>query len=209
MTYTDPTSPLPGAHATAWETCDHCQAPLAAGQRYCVVCGARRAHAEDPAARWFVEQARRARAAEAAPGAASDRSSSERLRFALVLSLLPVVAALGILVGRGGGTDQTLVDALKAQKAPVVNVMGGGAAASDTSGAGAGSSGRTKADRSDPAKGKVIARTRFGSARSLTDSRVTPQQLEESRKALRHIVDSKGRAYVEQQRNLPDQIVIP
>jgi len=213
MTFTDPTPPPTAAHATSWELCDHCQAPLAERQRYCVVCGARRAHADDPAARYFVESARRARAAEAAPaaGAGAGRAgdgSASRTRFALVFALLPLVAALGIVVGRGSGNDEALVDALKAQKAPIVNVMGGGASsASDTSSGDAGSG--SKGDRSDPAKGDVIARTRYGSARSLTDSRVTPQQLEESRKALDHIVNSKGRAYVEQQRDLPDQIIIP
>lgn len=210
MTYTDPTSPLGAAHAAAWELCDHCQAPLAERQRYCVVCGARRVHADDPAARYFVEQARRVRAGETAPVSRSATASSDasRLRFALVFALLPLVAALGIFVGRGNSSDQALVDALKAQKAPIVNVIGGGAAASDTSNDGGSGSGGSKG-KSDPAKGDVIAKTRYGTARSLTDSRVTPQQLEESRRALRHIVESKGRAYVEQQRDLPDQIVIP
>lgn len=215
MTFTDPTPPPAAAHATSWELCDHCQAPLAERQRYCVVCGARRAHADDPAARYFVESARRARAAEAAPaagagaGRAADGAAS-RTRFALVFALLPLVAALGIVVGRGSGNDEQLVDALKAQKAPIVNVMGGGAgSASDTSSGDAGSGSGSKGDTSDPAKGDVIARTRYGSARSLTDSRVTPQQLQESRRALDHIVNSKGRAYVEQQRDLPDQIIIP
>ena len=212
MTYTDPTSPPAVAHAPAWETCDHCQAPVAERQRYCVVCGARRANADDPAARWFVESARRARALQAtapAQAAAASASAASRLRLALVFALLPLVAALGIVVGRGSG-DDGLVAALKAQKAPVVNVMGGGSGgAVDASSGGSGSGSGAKGDRSDPAKGDVIARTRYGSARSLTDSRVTPQQLEESRKALRHIVESKGRAYVEQQRDLPDQIVIP
>ncbi|HEX7290182.1 MAG TPA: hypothetical protein VF250_03555 [Conexibacter sp.] len=212
MTYTDPTSPPVAAHAVAWELCDHCQAPLAERQRYCVVCGARRAQADDPAARWFVEQARRARSAETAPSGphGSGDAAASRLRFALVFALLPLVAALGIMVGRGGGDDDRLVDALKAQKAPVVNVIGGGATSGDTAGSGSDADSRgSKGDDSDPAKGDVIARTRYGTARRLTDASVTPQQLEESRQALRHIVESKGRAYVEQQRNLPDQIVIP
>jgi hypothetical protein len=212
MTYTDPTSPPAAAHAPAWEACDHCQAPLAERQRYCVVCGARRANADDPAARWFVASARRARAAAAAPSpqGATAASAAGRLRFALVFALLPLVAALGIVVGRSGGGNDQLVDALKAQKAPIVNVIGGtGGGTSDASSDSRGSGSGSKGDRSDPAKGDVIARTRYGTARSLTDSRVTPQQLDESRKALRHIVESKGRAYVEQQRDLPDQIVIP
>src|SRR6185436_9461183 len=173
MTYTDPTPPpTPAAapYATTWELCDHCQAPLAERQRYCVVCGARRVHADDPAARWFVVAARRARAADAAPaatGAETAPGSAARLRFALVFALLPLVAALGIVVG------------------------GGAAATGDTSGDAGGSSPNRGSGRSDPVNGKVIARTRYGSARSLTESSVTTQQIEESRRALQHIVESK------------------
>ena len=214
MTYSDPTPPpLAAAAAPSWETCDHCQAPLAERQRYCVVCGARRPHADDPAARWVVVSARRARAVAAAPppAAASAGDAGSRLRFALVFALLPLVAALGIVVGRGSGGDQQLVDALRAQKAPVVNVIGGGGAgagATDTGGPGAGSS-SGRVGKSDPVNGDVIAKTRSGSARRLTGASVTPQEIQQSRAALQRIVDSKGRAYVDQQRNLPDQIVIP
>jgi hypothetical protein len=135
--------------------------------------------------------------------------------FAIVFALLPVVAALGIVVGRGNSSDQQLVDALKAQKAPVVNVVGGAGGGTATADTSSGSADRRasgpKVDkaRSSAANGEVIAHTRYGNARSLTDARVTPQQLEESRRALDHIVNSKGRAYVESQRDLPDQIVIP
>lgn len=216
MTYVDSTPPPATAtHPTSWEPCDHCQAPLAERQRYCVVCGARRSNADDPAARYFVAAARRARTPEAPPAsaAATDGGAPSRIWFALVLALLPLVAALGIVVGRGSGSDQQLVDALKAQKAPVVNIVGGsGGAASDSAAASAdddGGSASKASGKSDPVDGEVIAHTRYGNARRLTDARVTPEQIEESRRALDHIVNSKGRAYVEQQRNLPDQIVIP
>jgi len=214
MTYTDPTSPPPVAAASAaasWEPCDHCQAPLAERQRYCVVCGARRPQADDPAARWFVESARRARAA-AAPSpavAASAADAGSRLRFGLVFALLPLVAALGIVVGRGSGGDSQLVDALRAQKAPIVNVIGGGGGAATDAGGASASSSAGKGGGSDAVNGDVIARTRYGTARRLTDATVTPQEVQRSRQALQHIVNSKGRAYVDQQRNLPDQIVIP
>ena len=214
MTYTDPTPPpIAAASASAapgWEQCDHCQSPLAERQRYCVVCGARRAHADDPAARYFLESARRARAAAAAPPpAAAPGDAAGRLRVALVGALLPLVAALGIVVGRGSGSDSHLVDALRAQKAPVVNVIGGGSgAAADTSGSSTGSR-SARVGRTDAVNGDVIARTRYGSARRLTGATVTPQEIQQSRQALQHIVDSRGRAYVDQQRNLPDQIVIP
>jgi hypothetical protein len=230
MTHTDgtppPAGPIHAAHALgAWDACDHCQAPLDERQRYCVVCGARRPQSDDPVAGWFVANARRLRAVEAAPpGAASPppwRSSS--LVLAVALALLPVAAAVGVSVGRGETGDATqLVKALEAQKAPVVNVIGGGgdagggAVAADDAGEGEASAATreraaasARGDDPDDADGRVIARTRYGTARELTDSRVTPEQLDASRRALRHIVESQGRDYVDQQRNLPDQIVIP
>lgn len=215
MTLTDPTQPPPFAAAepAQWEQCDHCQAPLAERQRYCVVCGARRTNADDPAARYFVESARRARTAASAPAASAappaDAGASGRLRFALVFALLPIVAALGIVVGRGSGDGQQLLDALRAQKAPVVNVVGGsGLTGSDTSGGGRSSNAKPNG-ASNAVNGDVIAKTQYGTARRLTGERITPQQIEASRRALQRIVNSKGRAYVDQQRNLPDQIVIP
>jgi hypothetical protein len=134
----------------------------------------------------------------------------------VILALVPLAAALGVVVGRGGSDgNEQLIEALEAQKAPVVNVgaAGGGetAAAAGAGGAGeAAKKGRGAGkQKADPADGKVISETRYGSARQLTGAEVTPQQMEESKKALDHIVNSKGKEYVEQQRNLPDQIVIP
>ncbi len=213
MTHTDPTPPPIAAApvAPSWELCDHCQAPLAERQRYCVVCGARRPQADDPAARYFIESARRARAAAAppSPAAAAAGGDGARLRLALVIALLPIVAALGIVVGRAGGGDSQLVDALRAQKAPVVNVIGGGSGAASDVGSSNAGAGSGSVGRADAVNGDVIAKTRYGTARRLTGSSVTPQEVQRSRQALQRIVNSKGRAYVDQQRNLPDQIVIP
>ncbi len=215
MTYTDPTPPPAGATPagpTAWETCDHCQAPLDERQRYCVSCGARRPQVDDPVARYFVANARRARAAAAPRREAPSRSSRSSLALAIVLALLPVAAAVGVMVGRGSSDGEALARALAAQKAPVVNVVGGaGGATAGSTDAAAADVEDTAVSGDDPndADGRVIARTRYGTARQLTDSRVTSEQIEESRRALRHIVESQGREYVEQQRNLPDQIVIP
>jgi hypothetical protein len=221
MSHTDPLPPpaagaTPAAHG-AWDVCDHCQAPLDERQRYCVVCGARRPAADDPVAQYFVTNARRARAATAAPQAAAagpPRSSRSNLALAIVLALLPVAAAIGVMVGRGSNDGEALARALAAQKAPVINVTGAGAGEATGGGSGdaaAGETGETAVTGDDPndADGRVIARTRYGTARQLTGARVTREQLEESRRALRHIVESQGREYVEQQRNLPDQIVIP
>jgi hypothetical protein len=204
------------ATRSPWDQCDHCQAPLDSRQRYCVACGARRPQADDPVASYFVASARRARATAPAAGPAHAQRPQSGFRTALILALIPLAAAIGVVVGRDGsdGNDQ-LIEALKAQKAPVVNVGsggGGGAAAADAS---TGDRDKAKKDKdsgnggADAADGEVISQTRYGSARKLTDNKITPQQVQESKKALEHIVESKGKEYVEQQRNLPDQIVIP
>jgi hypothetical protein len=212
MAYTDDIPP-PAAAASAgppgWEACDHCQAPLDERQRYCVACGARRAQADDPAARYFVTASRRARSAEQAP-AGKPQPPQSNVKTALLLALLPVVAAIGIFVGRGGddGNDM-LLEALKAQKAPVVNVGAGGVGAAEAADDGGGKKKNGSADAADAADGEVIGRGAYGTARKLTDAKATPEQLAESKDALKKIVESKGKEYVEQQRGLPDQIIIP
>jgi hypothetical protein len=209
MTYTAEIA----SSTSPWETCDHCQAPLDDRQRYCVACGARRAHADDPVARYFGASARRARPSAAAPHAPVAQRPTSGLMLAIVLSLVPVVAAIGVVVGRGTTNDDALLlQALKAQKAPVVNVGTGGgtaAAAETVADTGGDKAKQGKKDDQSNADGKVIAKTEYGSARQLTGAKVTEAQKAESKKALEHIVNSKGKKYVEQQRNLPDQIVIP
>lgn len=202
-----------------WEACDQCQAPLEARQRYCVVCGTRRLHAEDPAARFLADVTRRARTADAVAVTPAPRRSSG---VPLILALIPVAAAIGVLAGRGGdGSDQQIVDALKAQRAPIVNVTGGGtAAAAPTDAAADSASAKSKAAKKDADSAdsggkrtsdgaKVIASGPTGDARQLEGSKVTAKQLAESKKAVKQINESKGKAYVDSQRNLPDQIVIP
>jgi hypothetical protein len=210
MTYTDDIPPLPSAApapGSPWDQCDNCQAPLDERQRYCVACGSRRAQADDPVARYFVSAARSARSSAAMPTTASRARSGRGAQTALVLALLPLTAGIGVVVGRSANNgDELLAEALKAQKAPIVNVGSGGG--SDLSSSDDG--GKDKGGGStDPADGEVLSTTRYGSARKLTDAKVTPEQLEESKQAIEKIVNSKGKEYVEQQRGLPDQIIIP
>lgn len=197
-----PAAPL----ADAVVPCDTCGAPLDARQRYCVECGTHRPDGEDPVARYLAE-ARRARNAPPTPPAAPARVVGGG-RLALAIALVPLAAAVGVMVGRGDGTGQQVLDALKVQKAPVVNVVGGtgGAAASDT--ASTEKTTTTKAAKTSGG-GKVLARTSYGTARQLEGSKPTASQIQESKQALKTIQNSKGKAYVESQRNLPDQIVVP
>jgi SPOR domain len=294
-------SPATTATRPRWETCDGCGAPLDESQRYCVSCGARRPGAEDPASRWLASAARRKRGPGASSTGAPQRTTGNA-RLAVALTLIPVAAAIGVQVGRGGTDDQVL-DALKSQKAPVVQVVGGagtgtaeaaevttvesdfpldkgfgvkvatlpadgttqadvdakieeleGKGIKDLTLAGPEDYGvkpsqdgayvlvsgafekRAEADQAlkkikkkvpqaavveltakgdggggdgTGGGGKVIAKTEYGSARQLTGDKISEQDIEESKKALKHIVESKGKEYVEQQRNLPDTIVIP
>ncbi len=211
MAYTDdippPTAPAPVGQS-GWETCDHCQAPLDERQRYCVACGARRPQADDPAARYFVTASRRARSSEPA-SAGQPASPQSNVKTALLLALLPVVAAIGIFVGRGGDDgNELLLEALKAQKAPVVNVGAGGAGTAEAADGGGGKK-KDSGGEADAADGEVIGKGAYGTARKLTGAKATPEQLEESKEALKKIVENKGKEYVEQQRGLPDQIIIP
>jgi len=213
MSYTDdipPPAASPLAAHPSWEACDHCQAPLDERQRYCVVCGARRAQVDDPAARYFVDATRRARSGATASAAAPQRPSRQTgVRTALLLALLPVVAAIGIVVGRSGDDgNELLLEALKAQKAPVVNVGSGGAGETVAADDGGGKK-KGKDSKAAAADGEVIGQGAYGTARKLTDAKATPEQLDESKKAIEKIVNSKGKEYVEQQRGLPDQIIIP
>lgn len=210
-----PTLPAtpPAADGHGFEPCDTCQAPLDERQRYCVVCGTHRTGGDDPVAR-YLAAARRARTAPPAGGQGSARPIGGA-RLAVAIALVPLAAALGVLVGRGDSSgNQQVINALKVQKAPVVNVVptgGTGTTGGTATTAGATTTGTagTTAAASAAKPGKVLARTKYGVARQLEGSKVTQQEITQSKKALKQISSAKGKAYVESQKNLPDTIVIP
>ncbi len=113
-----------------YETCEQCEAPVEANQRYCVVCGTHRRHVYDPAARFLSDAMSRSRsAARVARRPAAPTRRSPGLALALVLAAIPLAVAAGVLIGgRGGDSNGKLLAALRAQKPTVVNVSGGGAA---------------------------------------------------------------------------------
>jgi hypothetical protein len=113
---------------STYEPCAQCGAPLDDTQRYCVFCGASRHHAADPVARYLAVARQRPVAAAPPPAVVAAPPRSDRW-LVLALALLPVAAAAGVLVGRSGGENGDLVAALRAQKAPVVQIGGGAAAA--------------------------------------------------------------------------------
>lgn len=116
----------PGA-PTSYQQCDSCGSPVDESQRYCVVCGTRRRHSNDPAARFMSEgtKRRRATASPAAVSAGARPRRSASLASAALITLIPVALGAGVLIGRSsGGGDANLIAALKAQKAPVIQYSG-------------------------------------------------------------------------------------
>ena len=90
----------------------------------------------------------------------------------------------------------------------MVNVVGGTGTTAATGAATADRTTTTKAAKT-ASGGEVLARTSYGTAHKLEGSKPTSSQVKESKQALKTIQNAKGKAYVESQRNLPDQIVIP
>ncbi|MEA2124233.1 MAG: hypothetical protein QOI80_1015 [Solirubrobacteraceae bacterium] len=115
---------------TTYEPCDECGSPTDEQQRYCVSCGANLRRPGDPVGRYFATSAAARRVVRSAPRPATGprRRRTESRWIAVAFALLPIAAAIGVAVGRDtGNADANLVAALKAQKAPVVNVGGGAA----------------------------------------------------------------------------------
>lgn len=125
----------PEVHApvlgTTGEPCASCAAPLAADQRYCLNCGARRIGVPSPLDE-LLETAAAAPPAEpptavAAPAAGDGRSLPLTwMTAAGGAGVLVVAVLLGALVG--SLTGQTPEINVPEAKAPIVNVTGGGAA---------------------------------------------------------------------------------
>jgi hypothetical protein len=269
-----------------YETCAQCGAPLDDAQRYCVYCGASRHHAADPVARYLATA--RQRPAPAAPPAVAVASARSDRWLVLALALLPLAAVGGVLVGRNSSGNDTLIAALRAQKAPVVKVgalgagttaAGGGGATATTASAAAfplakgytvqlrtlpadaSVSSATAAARKkgaqrvgvlDPAGADIspdpggkrvlyagVFKTRAQAEKTLaklrhsfpgaqvisvrrtaaTDSAAaddapvakhpTAKQKSDGAKIVKQIQATKGKKYVDQQRKLPDTIVVP
>lgn len=127
MTTISETEPRAPAEPVAYETCEQCDAPVEAAQRYCVVCGTHRRHVPDPAARFHAGATSRHRSAtRSARGPAGPRRRSFGLATALAIAVIPLAVAAGVLIGRSGNdSGSKLIAALRAQKPTVVNVGGG------------------------------------------------------------------------------------
>ncbi len=218
-----PTAADPARAATRWEQCDQCQSPVDQAQRYCVVCGTNQRRADDPVTRFFVA-ARRSRTAVAVAPAPTGRTVSTTVA-ALLIALLPVAAGIGIVVGRGSAdSGDQVIEALKAVRGTQTAGAATGAAAmapadEALAATNADADAAKKAKASDGGKvegidtsteqAPILASGPTGNARKLEDTKPTKKDIEESKKAVDQINSRKGKEYIDQQRDLPDSIVIP
>jgi hypothetical protein len=219
----------PGGGSAATETyqqCDECGAPVDKAQRYCVACGAHRRHVPDPAARYLSQATARSRTGRAAAaGSRTPRSGgrSRGLGTALVLALIPVVAAVGVMVGRSSNNnDAKLIQQLAKRQAAVVTTPTTGATTTPSTATAnaATAAGRTKrhaktSKRSGASTsatkngGKVLSTTANGSVTQIAGSKPTQAQEQQGAAATQQVQKSTGKSYVNGQSGLPSTVVVP
>jgi hypothetical protein len=213
----------PSVAAKTYQQCDECGAPVDADQRYCVSCGAHRRHVSDPAARYLSQataRSRISRSATAAHRTARPSGRSRGLGVALMLALIPVVAAVGVIAGRSSNnSDAKLIQALaRHQSAPVSTITTTPSPTSQTEApsatahpAKARRPKQTKTRRASSTKsaGKANSTTRFGTVSQITGSKPSKAQEQQGAQATQKVQKSTGKNYVNQQNNLPGTVVVP
>ena len=114
-----------------FERCDQCSSPVDERQRYCVACGSRNRRAEDPVAAYLAVATSRSRAATQSRSGAARRRRTAGIGTVAVIVAIPLAVALGVIVGRdsAGNSAKAFEAAIRAEKAPIVRVLGGGTAA--------------------------------------------------------------------------------
>ena len=133
--------PQPPSTHQQFLLCEQCRAPVDRDQRYCVQCGARQAHASNPAVAYFSAAASGRRSAR---GQFRPAGSLRAPVFGLFFVLLPLAVALGVLVGRSSSpssNNDKLIAALLSQRPAA-----GSAASTGTAAVAATSSGSLPSD---------------------------------------------------------------
>jgi hypothetical protein len=192
-----------------YEPCESCGAPLDSQQRYCVHCATRRGNGANPSSRYFALMQKKARKPVARP--ASKAPGGSRAAAVGFFSLLPIAVALGVVVGRSGGSgegdNEALINALRQQEAATATAAPatGGKAAADASGKKKGGKAPKGADKSG---GKVVAKTDNGTVHQVTGYKPTREKEEADTKLVEENPEQAGENYIKAQQNLPDVVVV-
>jgi hypothetical protein len=168
------------------EPCANCGAPLAADQRYCLACGARRGSAR----RLFARGSAPATGVTTAVTSVRETPEAARLRTNLsvlgALACLLLALGIGVLIGRGGADRPTG----KPAPAQVITVSGAAApAATTTTPAG------TDTTPATPATPKS-AKPKASASKSAKGSKSTNKSTQSLNKL-------SGKAYQKQSQKLP------
>ena len=215
----DSPSATPDPPAGAHQQCDECAAPVAADQRYCVVCGAHRRNVEDPAARYLAQAVSRERTIAHQQSTQRPRRGRDRalgLGTALILAATPVAAGIGVLAGRSSNNgDAALLHALSNQNSADSALLQGlsrqsttpvaAATTAATSSTHTGGKGKTR-----HAKGSAASSGGSGSSTSaLSSAKPSQSQVQQGAQVVQKIQKSAGKGYVNSQSGLPSTIVVP
>ena len=213
-------SPL--AKPQGLEPCEECGAPMDPQQRYCVECAARRGNGSNPASRYFAAMSKKSRrpltkSQAKAPGGGS------RAAAVGFFALLPIAVALGVVVGRSGGSgdsnEEALLKALHAaetQQVAAAPAEEETAATTKTKEKGAKGTGKNKkasaktnAKKAEEAsRGKVLNKTKNGTVHQVTGYEPTKETEEADTKLVEENPEQTGENYIKAQQNLPDVTVV-
>ena len=213
-------SPL--AKPQGLEPCEECGAPMDPQQRYCVECAARRGNGSNPASRYFAAMSKKSRRpltkSQAKPPGGGSRAAAVGF-----FALLPIAVALGVVVGRSGGSGDSNEEALlralhQAEKqqvavAPVPKkrprrrAKPTKKARKRTAKAKKPPRKRSKKARK-PSHGKVLNKTKNGTVHKVTGYEPTKATEEADTKLVEENPEQTGENYIKAQQNLPDVTVV-
>ncbi len=211
-------SPL--AKPQGLEPCEECGAPMDPQQRYCVECAARRGNGSNPASRYFAAMSKKSRRpltkSQSKPAGGGSRAAAVGF-----FALLPIAVALGVVVGRSGGSgdsnEEALLKALHQAEKQQVAVAPTEAEATPattekTKGKGAKSGGKESAKQekkaAESSQGKVLNKTKNGTVHQVTGYKPTKETEEADTKLVEENPEQTGENYIKAQQNLPDVTVV-
>jgi hypothetical protein len=205
------------------EPCEECGAPMDPQQRYCVECAARRGNGSNPASRYFAAMSKKSRRpltkSQAKPAGGGSRAAAVGF-----FALLPIAVALGVVVGRSGGSgdsnEEALLKALhqaeqqQVAAAPVEETAATPTSAKQTGkGKGGNAGGKESAKQNakkaeEASHGKVLNKTKNGVVHQVTGYEPTKETEEADTKLVEENPEQTGENYIKAQQNLPDVTVV-
>jgi hypothetical protein len=213
-------SPL--AKPQGLEPCEECGAPMDPQQRYCVECAARRGNGSNPASRYFAAMSKKSRRpltkSQSKPAGGGSRAAAVGF-----FALLPIAVALGVVVGRSGGSgdsnEEALLKALHSAEqqqvaaAPVAEEPAAAAKTKENGAKAAGKNNKASAKANakkaeEASQGKVLNTTKNGTVHQVTGYEPSKATEEADTKLVEENPEQTGENYIKAQQNLPDVTVV-